>query len=246
MHEGHRQRMYDKLKNDDGLHDHELLEILLYNGLPRINTNLIAHELLNTFGSISGVLDADVDKLTAVKGVGESTALYLKCIGEFMKRVNLSTANIAVLRNHGEIKNFVAMRLRGKLSETIEIYCMHKNGRVKRVTAFTDDELHDVKVRADKIVEVLLVEKPFAIIAAHNHLSGDCAPSDNDRLFTAELQMLCSINNVKLLDHLIYAGDKKIYSYFLSGELEEITRDFSFKNVVSDKITKIFKNNKEN
>ena len=69
MHEGHRQRMYDKLKNDDGLHDHELLEILLYNGLPRINTNLIAHELLNTFGSISGVLDADVDKLTAVKGV---------------------------------------------------------------------------------------------------------------------------------------------------------------------------------
>ena len=58
--------------------------------------------------------------------------------------------------------------------------------------------------------------------------------------------MLCSINNVKLLDHLIYAGDKKIYSYFLSGELEEITRDFSFKNVVSDKITKIFKNNKEN
>ena len=82
MHEGHRQRMYDKLKNDDGLFDHELLEILLFNALPRKNTNPIAHELLDTFGSLAGVLAADTEKLKAVNGVGENVALYLKCIGE--------------------------------------------------------------------------------------------------------------------------------------------------------------------
>ena len=78
MHEGHRRRMYEKLKNDDGLHDHELLEILLFNAYPRINTNPIAHELIKTFGSLSGVLAADVDRLKAVDGVGESVALYIK------------------------------------------------------------------------------------------------------------------------------------------------------------------------
>lgn len=239
MHEGHRRRMYDKLKNDDGLHDHELLEILLFNALPRVNTNPIAHELLNTFGSLSGVLAADVDKLTAVKGVGENVALYLKCIGDCIKRVNVLEANVAVLRNHADIKNFVAMRMRGKLAETVEFYCLQKNGRVKRVSTFTNDELHDVEVQSDKIVEILQVEKPSTLIAAHNHLSGDCAPSAQDERFTAELQLLCSINNVRLLDHLIYATDKKIYSYFLSGELEAIAKNFSFKTVVNEKITKI-------
>ena len=44
MHEGHRRRMYAKLKNDDGLHDHEVLEILLFNAFPRVNTNPVRSE----------------------------------------------------------------------------------------------------------------------------------------------------------------------------------------------------------
>ena len=66
MHEGHRRRMYEKLKNDSLLEDHELLEILLFNAFQRKNTNPIAHALLDRFGTLSGVFGADYNKLITV------------------------------------------------------------------------------------------------------------------------------------------------------------------------------------
>ena len=66
MHEGHRRRMYQKLKNGDNLYEHEVLEMLLFNAYPRKNTNPVAHELLERFPSISAVLSADIDELMSV------------------------------------------------------------------------------------------------------------------------------------------------------------------------------------
>ena len=58
-HAGHRQRLYERLNSDGFLHDHELLEMLLFNAFPRKNTNPIAHALLDAFGSLKGVLEAE-------------------------------------------------------------------------------------------------------------------------------------------------------------------------------------------
>ena len=63
MYEGHRRRMYGKLKSGDSLYEHELLEILLFNAFQRKNTNPIAHALLDAFGSIAGVFNAEVEQL---------------------------------------------------------------------------------------------------------------------------------------------------------------------------------------
>lgn len=244
MHEGHRQRMYEKLKNDDSLNDHELLEIILFNAYPRKNTNPIAHELLSAFGSLAGVFSADVQKLTAVDGVGENVALYLKCFGECNRRISAQSAGIAVLKNHDAFRRFTISRMRGQTSEVMEIYCLDKSGRVGRISRFSDGEMNKVSVGTDKIMHILHAEKPYGIVVAHNHLSDDFTPSVNDDRFTAEIQLLCSINNVRLLDHLIYASDKAVYSYFLSGELDSISAEFSFKSVVQDKIDRQFKNKK--
>ena len=71
IHAGHRERMMKKVKDTpDGLLDYELLEILLFNMLPRINTNPLAHKLIKTFGSVEKVITASVDELMAIKGVG--------------------------------------------------------------------------------------------------------------------------------------------------------------------------------
>ena len=56
MHEGHRRRLYEKLKNGDNLFEHEILEMLLFNSYPRKNTNPIAHDLLSRFPGIGAVL----------------------------------------------------------------------------------------------------------------------------------------------------------------------------------------------
>ncbi len=234
MHEGHRKRMYEKLKNDDGLYEHELLEILLFNAFQRKNTNPIAHALLDSFGSISGVLNASVEELCAVEGVGESVALYLKCIGECTKRTSAGSAGVAQLKSYDDFKNFVRIRLRGRCEEVLELYCLDKSGKVKKISSFSSDETSRVRVDADKVARVISAVKPHGLLIAHNHLSGDSLPSANDDRFTMEVQLMCSMNNVCLYDHCIYASDKNIFSYFSSGKIDKIKSGFSFEKLVGE------------
>lgn len=232
MHEGHRKRMYEKLKNGDALYDHELLEIFLFNGFPRLNTNPVAHALLDNFGSLSGVFSADINRLKTVKGVGESIALFIKCNGEILQRISTVNNGIAFLNNYDEFKTFVTVRMRGKNEEVLELYFLEKNGKVKRILSFTSADKSKVEVSTSDISTIVAAEKPYGILVAHNHLSGSSSPSANDDRFTNELQLMCSLHNVILYDHCIYASDTNVYSYFTSGRIEGIRRDFSFKQLV--------------
>ena len=79
IHAEHRARMREKyLQMRDAMPDHEILELLLFNVIPRRNTNPIAHALLNRFGSLDEVFRASIPQLTSVEGVGEKTAMFLK------------------------------------------------------------------------------------------------------------------------------------------------------------------------
>ena len=236
MHEGHRQRMYEKLKKDSCLLDHEILEMFLFNGLPRINTNTIAHSLIEAFGSLAGVFEADVKQLTSVRGVGESTALYIKCASECMRRLQPINVGITKIVTIEDVMNFTVARMHGRIDEAIEVYCLEKNGKVKRIFTFTDSERNKVEVSADEISYIIATAQPYGILIAHNHLSGNSAPSANDDRFTAEMQLLCSINNVILLDHCIYASDTNVYSYYASGKIDGIRHAFSFKKVIDNQI----------
>ena len=79
MHEGHRQRLKDKVRAGGlkVLQDHEVLELLLTYTIPQKDTNPTGHALLSAFGNIANVLNANYKDLTKVKGVGEETALFL-------------------------------------------------------------------------------------------------------------------------------------------------------------------------
>ncbi len=240
MHEGHRRRMYEKLKSGEYLYEHELLEMLLFNAYARKNTNPIAHALLNAFGTINDVLNADVNELCAVEGVGESVALYLKCIGECVKSAG-KASGIALLKNYDDFISFARMRMRGKTSEVLELYFMNKSGKVSKSFSFTSDERDKVRIDTDRIAKVISDVKPYGLLIVHNHLSGNSSPSENDDRFTMEIQLMCSINNVRLYDHCIYAGDNNIYSYFMSGKIDEIKRNYSFDALVGDRYKKELK-----
>ena len=234
MHEGHRQRMYAKLKNGDSLNDHEILEVFLFNACPRKNTNPIAHDLLDKFGSLSGVFAASPEQLVTVDGVGESVAMFIKCNAELNKRISLEFIGIAVLKNYADFKNFTVTRMRGRTTEILEIYCLDKNGKVMSINSFSNEDMNKVEVSVDKISRVIATEKPYGILLAHNHLSGNCLPSQSDDKFTSQMQLLCSLHNVNLYDHCIYASDSEVYSYFSAGELEKIKKDFNYSKLVEE------------
>ncbi len=99
IHRDHRSRMKARFAAQglDGLNDHEALELLLYFAVPRVDTNPIAHRLLDTFGSLHGVIDASPDALKQVQGIGENAATLIVLLREMMRRyaIQLSTFRIA-------------------------------------------------------------------------------------------------------------------------------------------------------
>ncbi|MCD8371878.1 MAG: hypothetical protein LUD27_01085 [Clostridia bacterium] len=232
MHEGHRQRMYEKLKNGDNLYEHEVLEILLFNAYPRKNTNPIAHALLERFPSTAAVLGADVDELTAVEGVGEQTALYLKCVGECFKLFN-KTDCFAIIRNRSDLIDFIKMRLGGHRVEVLELYAIDKNGKIVRIKTFTSNENNKVVAPPDEVMKFISLVKPYSLVIAHNHTCGSLKPSAADDNCTKQVQIVCSMNNVQLKDHIICA-DTGVYSYYDSGRLNNILDGFSIGKLLKD------------
>ncbi len=229
LHEGHRQRMYEKLKNSDTLFDHEVLEILLFYACPRVNTNPIAHALLDRFVSISEVFNASVEELKEVDGVGENTARFIKTVGFCAERAG-TIGNSPSLRTFGDCRRFIDLRLRGKSEEFIELYFVNKACRVQRIFSYTSSEKSRASVRAEDIIKNVALFHPYGIIIAHNHVDESAKPSDYDDDFTRTVQFICNMNGVQLLDHCIYLSRGEIYSYKDSGRLEQVKSLCSWDN----------------
>lgn len=231
MHEGHRRRLYEKLKNGDNLFEHEILEMLLFNAYPRKNTNPIAHELLSRFPSIGAVLSASYDELVSVPGVGEQVALYLMCLGKCVEKGSVADS-FTVFSCRGDIFDFVKTRMREKRVEVLELYFTDKNGRLSRICRFTSGASDRVVVQPEEVIKLISVSHPYAMVIAHNHTAGTSRPSAMDDDFTKQCQIICSMNNVRLYDHVIYASDDDIFSYFDSGRLDGIEKQFSIRNIL--------------
>ena len=232
MHEGHRQRMLERLESAEGsLQEHELLEILLFNAIPRKNTNELAHRLLSTFGSLRAVLGAEMAELKAVPGVGESTAAYLRIIGIFYARAQLKEPELPSAFSFAAFRPFLIERFEGAREEYVELYSLDGKDCVKNVRRFSSEKSFQASIDPKEISRFLVEAKPAAMVAVHNHITGPATPSREDDDFTAQLEILCSMHNVSLRDHII-CSPEGVYSYFLSGKLNELSARYSIGNVL--------------
>ena len=212
--------MYEKLYRGDSLFDHEILEILLYSACPRVNTNPLAHALLERFGSLKGVFSASEEELRTVSGVGNKVSGFIKSCGECLRRIN-GTEGVAVLKNSADCKEFISMRFAGKKEEYLELYFLDKNGVVKRIFSYTSADRHRVLVDGAEISKNIAVNKPYYVVIAHNHITESLKPSAEDKVFTRDVQLMCALNGCKLYDHFIYSGCG-ILSLKDEGGLDEI------------------------
>ena len=232
MHEGHRKRIIERLQSDgDKLQNHELLEILLFNAIPRKNTNAIAHNLLARFGSLKGVLFAELSQLTAVEGVGQSTAAYLKSIGLIYGRVRLSAERHPNLSTFAEVSEYLHERYCNLDSEQLEILCTDAGGTLRYSKSFTSHKAERVQMKPEEVTRFLAAHGTHGIIVAHNHVSGCARPSVEDDVFTAQILAFCSINNIVFHDHVIVAGDA-CYSYRVEHRLEALAQEFDIAKIV--------------
>lgn len=236
MHEGHRQRMLERLKKaEDGFEPHELLEVLLYNAIPRKNTNEIAHRLLAAFGSLGGVLNAGIDRLTAVEGVGESTAAYLRCVGLCLSAAREEERkDVPSAYRFDRFSQYLFERLKDEKEEVIELYGVDFQGHVRYQSRYTSKAKDRVSLPPDAVTRFLLACDSPGVIVVHNHLCRNANPSSSDDIFTEEVQMLCSIHNIELFDHIIISP-VEIFSYHMTDRLEAIKKNYSVESVFRTK-----------
>jgi len=210
-HKEHRQRMYKRLEKEGvfGFYDHELLEMLLYFSIPRGDTNPIAHNLLNSFNSIDGVMKADVSGLMSIEGLGPKSAMLIEIISELYRRCELSADSKKVVRINsvGDAVAYGRKLFAGKRYESFYVVCMDITGKVIGDGYLGEGTLDQVFIYTRKLIETALRFTAYSVVLMHNHPGGIPVPSEEDKHLTQKCRIALEAVNIKLLDHVIIADD---------------------------------------
>lgn len=216
MHEGHRQRLRTRfLKN--GLSDfdeHNVLEFMLFFAIPRMDTNVIAHNLISEFGSLSRVFDAPFEMLINVEGVGENAATLIKLMPQLCRRYLESRGkeveDVTVLDTKKKIIQHLMPKFVGQINEILVLICFDNKRKVIFSDKIIEGSVNITGVSIRKIVEQVVKQNACAVILAHNHPSGLAIPSADDIATTKQIQNVLSSMGVRFLDHIIVADNDAV------------------------------------
>ena len=210
MHTDHRSRMKQKFLTfgSDPFGDHELLEMLLFFSVPRKNTNPTAHRLLDRFGSLQNVFSASISELCSVEGVGISSATMIKLVSACSKRSrNLQTDSRMKLNTASSIKKFLTDLYDNESEERIYLIALNNSFRLLGYSNLYTGKINYSSATIDNIVRTSHSYNASFVILAHNHPDGVALPSKEDIAVTETVNSALSHINVKLLDHIVIAGD---------------------------------------
>ena len=223
MHEGHRERMRERLcRFGESMSDHELLEVLLYYFIPRKNTNPIAHSLLYAFGDLDRLFSASAEEIEKVAGVGKKTAEFIRLVSLICECRDHNLRSSRSLNNFSEVRKFLNIRFSQAEREIAEIYFLGDGARLLCAKTFEEGCSFGVGFDAKVLNSLLGTVKPKSIIIAHNHPSGVSSPSENDDMAVRKIIDICNLNGVIFSDSVIFVSEKDIFSYYHSGRLQKL------------------------
>lgn len=211
-HDGHRQRMKTEfLARPDSFPDHKLLELLLFYVNPRSDTNPLAHELLDRFGSLAGVLDAAPEELQKVKGVGEHAAVLFKAAKELAGRYLTARTQVDdIARGPQDYYALLRPYFFGARNEQLCLLCLDGKNKVLGIRRLGEGSVNAVSVTTRLIAEAALSLNASGVVLAHNHVSGIAFPSADDIATTEGLASILSRLGIELEDHVIFVDDDMV------------------------------------
>ena len=218
FHEGHRERLKKRFREANGFNgfeEHQILELLLFYSIPRIDTNEIAHMLLNKFGSLAGVFDADYDELVKMKYITDNTATLLKMIPRFTSVYYNSKNKDTIYKDDKLMKDLFKAHLVGLDHEELWIACF--TGKLELITCeiVSKGVVNGASVNMRKLMEITLKANAASVAIAHNHPKGESRPSNDDIATTRTIKSTMESIGVQLLDHIII-GENDTHSLRIS------------------------------
>ncbi|MGN0172305.1 MAG: RadC family protein [Acutalibacteraceae bacterium] len=215
LHGGHRGRVKQKYI-ENGIapfSPHELIELLLFFGIPQKDTNPLAHRLMQTFGSVRGLLSADRAALLQVEGMTANAATLLTLVGDIRRYCAEEEMPLGTpLTTTDERVRYLRPRFEGVAVETVWMVSLDNLGQVigSHMVSRGTPNMSEIGVRA--VLQNALNDNAIHLIVAHNHPCGIALPSQDDLQTTLLLARALKGAGIRLVDHLIFARDNDCIS----------------------------------
>jgi DNA repair protein RadC len=205
-HEGHRKRLRERfLKGGEkAFPDYELLELLLCSVIPRGDVKPLAKILLSECGSFSGILQADIEKLKSIPGIGESSITTLKVIHEVACRfIREEAISQPILQSWQGVIEYCGARMSHLNVEQFRLLFLDQKNKIIADEVQQQGTIDRTPIYPREVVKRTLELGAAKLIMVHNHPSGDPTPSQADIDITQKIIKAAKELDIQVLDHLI-------------------------------------------
>lgn len=201
------------------LSDAELVAIVLRSGVKGENVLDMARRLLESQGGLAGLIRADVKTLQRVKGLGPAKAAELAAAFELGRRAGTLDPGARPMMDTPEaVHALLSPRVAGKNKEEVYVLALDSRLRLLGSAMVLTGSVSSVSLRPADIFREAIVHEAPKLMLAHNHPSGDPAPSAQDLAFTRKLKEGGELIGVAVIDHVIL-GQGRFFSFRREGLL---------------------------
>jgi DNA repair protein RadC len=198
----------------DKLSGEELLAVIISRGTSGLPVKDIAHELMVQFPSAGALADASIEELKRVPGIGTAKACQLKAALELARKLQegLAPTEREELTSPDAIARLLRPQIAERRKESFFAVLLDSRNRHIRTEKVSVGSLDTTLAHPREVFDAAVHDHAPTVVVAHNHPSGDPTPSEEDVRLTRRLVEAGKVLGIKLLDHVIIAGDKH-YSF---------------------------------
>lgn len=210
IHDGHRRRLKARFIKTglENFKEDEVLELLLFYCIPRIDTQPLARRLLERFGGLDAVLDTPMEQLLEVEGMGENAAAFLPLVkGSTLYTTYHRKEEGDFLPTAESCGRYMVPFFRGRKNEAVYLLCLDGKCKVLCCKEVGEGSVNSAAVPIRRVVEMALEANATSVVLAHNHPSGLALPSQEDLITTQRLSAALKAVEVTLADHVVVADE---------------------------------------
>ncbi len=208
-----------KLRGGQSLTDAELLAILLRTGTKGKSVITLAQELVKTYGNLAKLSSKTFSKLMEVKGIGKDKAVTLLAAFELSRRIQsqekwFSNKKITA---PGEVAKIFIPLLKDELKEKFLLINLNSANKIINYNVISVGNLNSSIVHPREVFKSAIENSAASVILMHNHPSGNCTPSEEDKKLTQKMVEAGKLLDIPVFDHIIIAGNS--YTSFVEKRI---------------------------
>ncbi len=193
-----------KLRGPASLSDGDLLAIILNTGIVGETVTDVSQRLLAEHGGLRGLFQMDIAELSRIRGLGDAKSVRLKAALELGRRLAILSPDARPrVTSPDDVAILLQIEMAALEQEQLRVVLLDTKHRILGMRTVYQGSVNQAQVRVGEVFRDAVRQNATAIVAVHNHPSGDPAPSAADVSLTVELVRAGEVLDIELLDHLI-------------------------------------------